>query len=88
MSPTVQFPSSNASAARTIGATVSGVIPRFSQYDDFNQSARARVPLLALQATQHRTMFSRVTSEASLMMCSHEGALHLAAGASSKLTPQ
>ena len=34
-------------------------------------SERFFAPLLELQATQHRAMFSRVTMRASLIMCSH-----------------
>jgi len=52
-------------------------MPRSLQYDDVSQATRALVPLLALQPTQHRTMFSRVTMDASLMMCSHEGVSRL-----------
>ena len=53
-------------------------MPRCKQYRDRNQTSRGLVPLLALQPMQQRAMFSRVTMDASLTMCSHDGRLRLA----------
>ena len=56
-------------------ATDARVMPWVAQYLDWSQLARCLVPLLALHPMQHRAMFSRVTTLASLMMCSHDGRL-------------
>ena len=78
----------DSSAALTIDATDNRVMPRATQYLDSSQADKVLVPLLALHPTQHRTMFSRVTMRASLMMCSQEGFARLSALGAEKSTRQ
>jgi hypothetical protein len=60
-----------------IGATDSAVISRSLQYLEPSQSDRRFWLLLALQPQQQRAMFSLVTMEASLMICSQLAAVFL-----------
>ena len=61
------------SASTAIGAIDWPVIPRAPQYVDSSHLLRDFVPLLALQATQQSAIFSELTSDRSLTICSHEG---------------
>ena len=63
-------------------------MPLLLQYFEFSHSESLLVPLLALQATQHRAMFSLVIILASLIMCSHEACVFLDPLEDPNLTPQ
>jgi hypothetical protein len=76
------------SAFLTTPATVSAETPFFLQYEDFNQSVKFFVPLLALHETQHRQIFSNVTIFASFTICSHDGDVFRQTSGLVKGTPQ
>ncbi len=52
-------------------------MPLFLQYLEFIHSESLLVPLLELQATQQRAMFSLVIILASLIICSHDACVFL-----------
>ena len=72
----------------TTSATVFRFIPFSIQYLEFIQSDSFLVPLLELQETQQRAIFSGVTMLASLIMCSHEASVFLDSLDDSNLIPQ
>lgn len=59
-------------ARLTTSDTDCGVMFLFLQYAELIQSTNNFVPLLALQETQHRAIFSLVMILSSLVMCSHD----------------
>jgi len=69
-------------------ATVSLFIPFSLQYFEFIHSESVFVPLLELQATQHRVIFSLVIILASFIMCSHDACVFLDCFDDPNLIPQ
>ena len=60
------------SALIAIGAIECLVIPRSLQYFELSHISSDLVPLLELQLVQQSAMFEALTSDSSLMMCSHD----------------